>query len=269
MGSEISQKKALIFIGPIMRGSGTIMGSKMNNITIDAIAFDADDTLWINESYFRETELQLETILKKYIDFKNASEIIYKTEEKNLSLFGYGVKGFILSMIETAIEVTSAKISAADIMQIIDLGKSMLKHPIELISETESVLKELSQKTDLILLTKGDLFDQESKIARSGLAHYFKHIEIMSEKNAESYRQILKKHKIKTQNFLMIGNSLKSDILPVLNIGGRGIHIPHTTTWIHEIVDNIENSNDYYKLDDIKYLPAFITDKFKLKSKIN
>ncbi len=206
----------------------------MHNIKI--IAFDADDTLWINEPLFRINEEKFEDLLKKYISNNEITNRLYKTELKNLKHFGYGIKGFIISMIETAIELTDGKIEANDIKKIIDLGKEQILHPVNLLDNIPEVLETLKQKYKLMIITKGDLFDQESKIARSGLADYFDIVEIVSEKNEEVYSSLLKKHNIKVDEFLMVGNSLKSDVLPLINIGAKAIHIPFHTTWIHEEV---------------------------------
>jgi putative hydrolase of the HAD superfamily len=233
-------------------------------LPLSVIAFDADDTLWVNEPNYRNAEKELERILKNYVDIQSITENLYKIEMKNLSLFGYGAKGFTISMIETAIELSGKKISAKEIQQIINLGKSVMNNPIELLPNVRKVVIQLSQICKLMLLTKGDLFDQESKIARSGLSEFFKYVEIMSEKDEETYTKILKKYSIDHDKFLMIGNSLKSDILPILSIGSKAVHIPYHTTWIHENVEQTDTNPEYYELSDIIELPDFIDKIFEI-----
>lgn len=202
------------------------------------IAFDADDTLWVNEPNYVDVKEKMYELLSHYIDQPTLEKRFYEAQIKNLHHFGYGAKSFILAMIETAIELTNGAISSAEIQQIIDAGRQLIDFPIELLDGIPEVLETLSGQFDLMLLSKGDLFDQESEIARSGLVHHFKHIEIVSEKNEQSYRKILQKHGVDPADFLMIGNSLKSDVLPVIQIGGRAIHIPSAVTWSHEQVED-------------------------------
>ncbi|MBX7172089.1 MAG: HAD family hydrolase [Pyrinomonadaceae bacterium] len=212
---------------------------------IEIIAFDADDTLWHNESLFTITQDKYKNLLAKYHDAEWIESQLFDTETRNIEHFGYGVKGFTLSMIETAIELSEGRISGAEIRQIIDFAKEMLKSPIELLDGVAETIEKLSKTHDLMVITKGDLFDQESKIARSGLAHYFSKVEIVKEKDDEVYQKILAKHKINKDKFVMIGNALKSDILPILRIGAAAIHIPYHTTWVREIVadDELKNYN--------------------------
>ena len=200
------------------------------------IAFDADDTLWVNEPNYVDVKQKLCELLAHHIDQNTLSERFYDTQIRNLHLFGYGAKSFILSMIETAIELTDGAVTGSEIQQIIDIGRRLLGFPINVLDGIPNVLETLSKQADLMILTKGDLFDQESKIARSGLGHYFKHVEIVSEKNEQTYQRVLQKYNIQPADFLMIGNSLKSDVLPVVHIGGRAIHIPYEITWAHEQV---------------------------------
>lgn len=227
---------------------------------ITTIAFDADDTLWVNEPIFTKTRIQFENILSKYFEIDEGLEqTLYQVELKNLKLFGYGIKGFTLSMIESAIELTDRKISGSDIHQIIDLGKEMLTHPVEVLPRIEETLNLLKNDYQLIIITKGDLWDQENKIARSGLADYFDHVEIVSEKNAETYQTILNHYAINPSNFLMIGNSLKSDILPICEIGGRAIHIPFHDTWLHEKMDkHTIGEYSFSEFSDIGELKAYL-----------
>lgn len=226
---------------------------------LEVIAFDADDTLWVNEPIFIKTRERLESFISPYVDINKLEKKVYETEIKNLRLFGYGIKGFMLSMIESVIELTDGRISGKEIQQAIDLGKEMLEHPVELMPGIEQVLETLKDDYRIMMITKGDLFDQESKIARSGLAEHFEIIEIVSEKNEETYLKVLKRNKIDPSNFLMIGNSPKSDILPICKIGGRAIHIPFHTTWEHELISHHEkNGIEYEELPDVSLVPEFI-----------
>lgn len=200
------------------------------------IAFDADDTLWANEPNYINVKQKLCDLLSRYVDQETLAQQFYDSQIRNLAVFGYGAKSFMLSMIETAIELTNGAITGNEIQQIIDVGRKLLDFPIEVLDGVHDVLDTLSKRFELMVLTKGDLFDQESKIARSGLGHYFTHVEIVSEKNEQTYQRILQKYQIQPADFLMIGNSLKSDVLPVVHIGGRAIHIPYETTWAHEMV---------------------------------
>jgi len=213
---------------------------------IKIIGFDADDTLWVNEPYYREAEKEFCDILTNYISEKEAEKALYKTEMQNLDLYGYGAKGFMLSLIETAIKVSNGNISSIEILNIIAIGKKLLQKPIVLLDGVENVLKKVSKKHKLIIATKGDLLDQERKLKKSGLAKYFHHIEIMSNKNPDDYQKLLLHLEIKAEEFLMIGNSLKSDIFPVISLGGKAIHVPYHTTWIHEEIDGSHNSNKKY-----------------------
>ncbi|QNF31991.1 HAD family hydrolase [Adhaeribacter swui] len=229
----------------------------MKNIKV--IGLDADDTLWVNEPIFTVTHERFREIIGKYVGAENLDEKLYGYEIRNLKIFGYGIKGFILSMIETAIELSGGKISGAEVQQIINLGKVMLDHPVELLPGVEETLQLLQPDYTLMLLTKGDLFDQESKIARSGLAEYFDHVEILSEKDEATYQRVLKRNNIAVDEFLMVGNSLKSDILPICNLGARAIYIPFHTTWIHEVVTVDASANlAYHELPDISLLPAYL-----------
>ena len=226
---------------------------------IKTIAFDADDTLWVNEPIFTKTRLKFEKILTHYLDIVSLEEELYQVERRNLSLFGYGIKGFMLSMIETAIEMTEGKVSGTHIQQIIDLGKEMLQHPVEILPGVEEVVKAMKKEYDIMIITKGDLFDQETKIARSGLADNFGRIEIVSEKNAASYTAVMEKYGIDIKSLLMIGNSLKSDILPICEIGGQAVHIPFHDTWVHEKIEpHHVNGFEYIELNDIRELPELL-----------
>jgi len=226
---------------------------------VTTIAFDADDTLWVNEPIFMKTEEKCEAIISRYVKTTDIKKKIYETEIKNLELFGYGVKGFTLSMIETAIELTAGEITGKEIQELIDLGKDMIQHPVHLLPGVEVTIRTLTGKFELLIITKGDLFDQESKIARSGLADLFDHIEIVSEKKPEAYTHILHRYNIKKEEFLMVGNSLKSDILPVIELGAKAVHVPYHTTWVHETVaEHHLNGIEYDEVSSLEYLPKYL-----------
>lgn len=203
---------------------------------IEIIGFDADDTLWVNEPFFQETERKFGQILSDYADACSVSEALFSTEMKNLAMYGYGAKGFTLSMIETALEVSGNRLPQTAVREILHLGQSLLDMPVELLDGVEDVLKTLSdsRRYRLVVATKGDLADQQRKLKKSGLEDYFDHIEIMSNKTEKDYSLLLEHLEAEAASFLMVGNSLKSDILPVLSLGGSGIHIPFEVTWQHE-----------------------------------
>ena len=224
---------------------------------IKVIAFDADDTLWINEPYFQETEKKFCAMLEDYLPLHTLTKELFKTEIDNLPLYGYGIKGFILSMIETALRVSNGTLNIEVLQKTIAFGKELLEKPIEILDGVEEVLKSLKGTYKLVVATKGDLLDQERKLKKSGLEHYFHHIEIMSDKQESDYRKLIKHLDIQPSEFLMIGNSLKSDILPVLAIGGHGVHIPYHTTWAHEQVEhNIDHANFRQLQTIIEILPS-------------
>jgi len=222
------------------------------NGDIKVIGFDADDTLWVNEPYYRETEQIFADLLKDYLSKDSINKNLFSTEMRNLKLYGYGAKGFMLSMIETAIKISENKLSNEVILKIIDLGKELLNKPLVLLDGVEQVLKSLKGRYTLIIATKGDLLDQERKLEKSGLSSYFHHIEIMSDKKASNYDKLIKHLDIKPEQFVMIGNSINSDIKPVLKLGSYAIHVPYHTTWIHEEGDGIKIEND--KFAEVKTL---------------
>jgi putative hydrolase of the HAD superfamily len=225
---------------------------------IKVIGFDADDTLWVNETYFREAEEDVGKLLSHYETPNKIDQELYKMELKNLGTYGYGVKGFVLSMIELAIDLSNGKVSNAIISEILEIGKDMINKPIELLEGVEEVLKTLSKDYRLILATKGDLLDQERKLEKSGLIDYFHHIEVLSEKQEANYSRLLKHLDIKPSEFLMVGNSLKSDILPLVNIGSEAIHVPFHTTWEHEKVSaNETNGLDYKTVNSLLEILKF------------
>ncbi len=223
---------------------------------INCIAFDADDTLWHNERLFTATEVKFRKLLLQYHSEEWIDANLYETQLKNLKHFGYGVKGFTLSMIESAIELSGGRVSADEIAQIVSYSKEMLSSPVELLDGIEDAITLLSKTHKLMVITKGDLFDQESKIARSGIGEFFDHVEIVPRKTTETYENILSKQNVLAENFMMVGNSLKSDVIPVVQIGGTGVHIPYETTWAHEVADAREIENHHFiHLEDIQKLP--------------
>ena len=211
---------------------------------IKVIAFDADDTLWINEPLFQKAEHTFCEMMEDFLPHHSVSKELFAIEIQNMKLYGYGVKAFMLSMIETAIHISNNTIETTAIEKIISIGKELLDEPIELIADVEQVLKSLHGKVRLVMATKGDLLDQERKLEKSGLKKYFHHTEILSEKNEEKYKELIAHLDLKPEQFLMIGNSLKSDVLPLLNIGAHAFHIPYHTTWEYEKIEKrIEHEN--------------------------
>lgn len=223
---------------------------------IEVIAFDADDTLWSNEPFFREIEHKFAELLSIYGDVKEISAELFKTEMNNLESYGYGAKGFTLSMIETALRISNHKIATETIEKILSLGKSLLNMPIELLPGVEETLRKLKQDNcyQLVVATKGDLLDQQRKLQRSGLASYFDHVEIMSDKTEKEYSRLINALQVVPEKFMMVGNSLKSDIQPVLAIGGYAVHVPFEVMWQHEIADNFEHP----RLRQVKRLEEII-----------
>jgi len=226
---------------------------------IKVIAFDADDTLWINETYFREAEEAFAGLLSQYETKSEIDKAMFKTEIKNLAIYGYGIKGFVLSMIECALALSNYKLPQETIQKILDIGKEMLEKPIELLDGVEEVLQGLQGKYRLIVATKGDLLDQERKLEKSNLLQYFHHVEVMSDKKEKDYLKLVKHLDIVPAEFLMIGNSLKSDVLPLLNINASAIHVPFHTTWVHEEIPlEAQQKIDYITLVKIKELITLI-----------
>ena len=203
---------------------------------IALVGFDGDDTLWRSEDYFRDAQNDYEAILQAYVDLGDVQthERLYAVEMRNLALFGYGVKSMTLSMVEAAVEITQARISATDIHRIVALGKALLAHPVELLPGIREAVEAIASDHEVVLITKGDLFHQERKVQQSGLADLFRRIEIVSEKDAATYQRVLAEFDLPAERFAMIGNSLRSDIAPVLALGGWGVHMPYHVTWAHE-----------------------------------
>jgi putative hydrolase of the HAD superfamily len=209
-------------------------------MAVRVVGFDGDDTLWHSETRFDVTQGEFRELLKRHVPDADVDRRLAEMEMKNLSIYGYGVKSFTLSMLETAIELTQGRIPAVDLEVILGWGKRMLMEPTELLDGVQEALRLLSDRYDLLLITKGDLFDQESKLARSGLGDLFLGVEILSEKNVDSYRGVFKRHAIKPEDFVMVGNSLRSDVVPVVSLGGHAVHIPYEVTWHHEQVPEEE-----------------------------
>lgn len=206
---------------------------------IEVVGFDADDTLWHSEIYYQAAQARLEEVVGRYVDVSDARmrERLLATERVNVRLFGYGAKGMTLSMIESAIAITESRISGADIHRIVEIGKSVLQHPVELLPGVREAVAQVATRHRVVLITKGDLFHQERKVAESGLADLFHRIEIVSEKDERSYGRLLEEFDVPAEAFAMVGNSVKSDILPVLALGGYGVHVPYHVLWGLEAVE--------------------------------
>jgi putative hydrolase of the HAD superfamily len=228
-------------------------------MTINTVALDADDTLWHNESIFHLTQDNYVDLLKAYGEPDHMKARLLEVEIKNLKLYGYGVKSFTLSMIETAIELTRGAVPAKTIMEILNLGRAMLEHPVEPLPGVSETLEALKDGYKLVMVTKGDLMNQEQKLARSGLGDYFQAIEIVSEKDANTYRRIVARQGIRPEATVMIGNSMKSDVLPALEAGLWGIHIPYHITWAHEHAEPPSDSPRFAKLETIRALPGWLS----------
>lgn len=222
------------------------------------IAFDADDTLWENEVIYLHTRQVLEQVLQPYQDGKWVAEQLYQTEMRNLRLFGYGIKSYGLSMIETAIEVSNGRITGQEIKVILDAVKAMLTADIQLLPHVAEIIALLAGHSPLMLITKGELLDQEAKVTRSGLGGYFQHVEIVSDKTEKHYAELLAQHAIPAGRFLMVGNSLRSDVLPVLALGGSAVYIPHPLNWAHEDAEKPLGKPGYYELEHIGLLPELV-----------
>ncbi len=216
------------------------------------IAFDADDTLWVNESYYRESEKYFAELLSEYLPAEEVNEILFQTEMQNLEIYGYGAKAFVLSLLEAALKITKNKLPPLITSKILDLGKDLINKPVVLLEGVQTVLAELKKKGHkMVVATKGDLLDQERKLAKSNIEEFFHHVEVMSDKKEVNYSQLLSHLEIKPSEFLMIGNSLKSDIIPVLNIGGNAIHVPFPDTWEYENNVVIKDSHKFEVAEDL------------------
>jgi putative hydrolase of the HAD superfamily len=224
---------------------------------ITTIALDADDTLWQNEQFIRLTEERFADLLKDYADLANLNERLVASATRNLSFYGFGMKGFTLTMIETALEVTNHQVPGEVIAEILAAGRELLSYPIETLPYVDAALKELHESHRLILVTKGDLFDQERKLAASGLAEMFSAVEIVADKNRATYERIFAQHTDGAERSIMVGNSLKSDVLPAIAAGSFGVYIPHDFTWSYEQADEPVNEPRYMKIEHLGHLADF------------
>jgi putative hydrolase of the HAD superfamily len=227
----------------------------------DLIAFDADDTLWHNEIFYREAQDALLDLLERRYDVRSeaAMQALHRIDVANLPDFGYGIKGFTLSMIEAAVEATGGRVSGADIQAVVDLGRAMVRHEIRLLEHSADAVSALAQAYPLMVITKGDLMDQERKMAGSGLADHFRYVEIVSDKTPEMYAALLRRLNIAPERFLMVGNSMRSDILPVLALGGWAVYVPYHLTWAHETGPAPEMVDGrFHEIDHLGLLPALI-----------
>ncbi|RVD54433.1 HAD family hydrolase [Mesorhizobium sp. M2D.F.Ca.ET.185.01.1.1] len=225
---------------------------------LTTIGFDADDTLWQNEQFFRGTERRLTGLLMQYGDHEQIAGKLLAAEKRNLALYGFGIKGFTLSMIETAVEVTNGEVSGTVIGEILAAGREMLSHPIEPLPHARETVEKLAGAYRLILITKGDLFDQERKLAQSGLGELFDAVEIVSDKSAATYARIFSRHGDGPHKSMMVGNSLKSDVVPAIEAGGWGIHVPHELTWAVEHAEAPVTAPRFRRIADLSELPALI-----------
>ncbi|RZA21172.1 MAG: HAD family hydrolase [Lysobacteraceae bacterium] len=211
---------------------------------IALVGFDADDTLWKSEDYYRDAQAEFERIVGAHVDLADAGERLYAVEKRNLALFGYGAKGMVLSMLEAAVEITEARITAGELHRIVELGKALLRHPVELLPGVREAVERIAADYPVVLVTKGDLFHQEAKVRESGLSDLFRRIEIVSEKDARTYARLYAEFGIEPRQFLMVGNSLRSDIAPVLELGGWGVHVPYHVTWAHEAEGEVREGGE-------------------------
>jgi putative hydrolase of the HAD superfamily len=225
---------------------------------ITTIGFDADDTLWHNETFFQLTQSRFADLLAEFTDATTLHDRLLAAERRNLGHYGYGVKGFVLSMVETAIEVTDARVPASVIAQIVAAGRDMLTHPVDLLAHARSTVEALAKNYRVIIITKGDLLDQERKVAQSGLGDLFHAVEIVSHKTPASYAQIFARHGDGPARALMVGNSLKSDVLPMLTAGGYGVHVPHALTWALEVADPPQGHARFHAIADLGHLPDLV-----------
>ncbi|WPR76530.1 HAD family hydrolase [Algoriphagus sp. NG3] len=225
---------------------------------IKVIAFDADDTLWVNEPFFREAEEEFGSLMEDFMPRHSSIKELYRTEIENLGLYGYGIKGFMLSMIQTALRISGHKMPVKFIDRILEIGYDMMQKPVEILPGVEEVLAKLHDDYRLVMATKGDLVDQERKLKKSGLDHYFHHIEIMSEKRVADFAKLVRHLDVSPEEFLMMGNSLKSDVLPVLELGGHAIHIPFHITWEHETIEHEVEHVNFYQAEHIAQVVEMI-----------
>ncbi|MEO5756979.1 MAG: HAD family hydrolase [Mesorhizobium sp.] len=231
---------------------------------LTTIGFDADDTLWQNEQFFRMTEKRFVAMLADHGDEVRISARLLEAEKRNLAVYGFGIKGFTLSMIETAIEVTEGRVPAKTIAEILDAGREMLSHPIEALPHARETVEKLAGDYQLVLITKGDLFDQERKLAQSGLGDLFDAVEIVSDKSAASYVRIFNRLGGGPEQSMMVGNSLKSDVVPAIEAGSWGVHVPHELTWVLERVEAPVTEPRFREISDLGQLPGLIESIVKV-----
>ena len=225
------------------------------------VGFDADDTLWKSEDYFREAQDRFERIVANYVDLADAGDRLFAVEKRNVALFGYGVKGMVLSMLEAAVQITDARISAADLHRIIDFGKQMLAHPVELLDGVREAVEAVASRYPVVLITKGDLFHQEAKVRASGMGDLFRRIEIVSEKDPPTYARLFEEFRVQPRQFLMVGNSLRSDIVPILALGGWGVHVPYHVTWAYEAEAEVREGGERMRsVPDVRGLSAAVDE---------
>jgi putative hydrolase of the HAD superfamily len=227
---------------------------------VEVVGLDGDDTLWHSEQLFVDTQLRFRELLAPHADL-DAADLdarLVEVERRNMAIFGYGVKAFTLSLIETAIEVTDGRVPAAVIQAVLDLGKVLHDHPVQLLDGVLETVDALSDRYRLLVITKGDLLHQESKVARSGLAEQLWGVEVVSEKDEATYRRVLARHRVDPSGFVMVGNSVRSDVLPILELGGRAVHVPYHVTWVLEQVEPDPARHDFPVLDSIRALPAWL-----------
>lgn len=227
-----------------------MMDSPRTPTGIAMVGFDADDTLWRSQDYFDDAQAQYERILTAYVDLDDVGKRLYEVEARNIAFFGYGAKGMALSMVEAAVEITGAQISAGDIGRIVELAKALLRHPVELLDGVREAVSTIAADYPVVLITKGDLFHQEAKVRDSGLADLFRRIEIVSEKDPATYARLLEEFGVPARRFLMVGNSLRSDVAPVLALGGWGVHVPYHRTWQHEVQSEVEVGSERMRAVD-------------------
>ena len=230
----------------------------MSNRPVSVIGFDADDTLWQNEQYYKLTEHHFRSLLSEFAEGEHVSERLLEAEKRNLAHYGFGIKGFTLSMIETALEITEGRAPSSVISEILAIGRDLLSHPVECLPHARDALEALAGKYFLVLITKGDLFDQERKLAQSGLGDYFDAVEIVSDKTATTYRRVFGKHGEGPERSMMIGNSLKSDIVPAIAAGAWGVFVPHELTWVLEHVDKPEEAPRFREIPDLGHVPELV-----------
>lgn len=229
-------------------------------MTIDIIAFDADDTLWHNEPVYRKAQEKFKRLLSKYLSLDHLDQQLLHRETQNIPYFGYGVKSFTLSMIQTAAELTSGCIDGQDILTIIDYAREMLDARMELLDYVAETIQQLASRYPLMIITKGDLLDQRRKLAHSGLEAYFQWVEVVIDKTPETYQSLFKVHHIEPSRFVMIGNSLRSDILPIAQLGGHAVYVPYELTWEHEqVTEHLTLAGNYHEIENLSHLPALIS----------